>query len=268
MTTPATAPSATYTPPVSGSRFVWHDLMSVDAPAAHAFYSALFGWTTQIMPMGKLGDYHMVSAGEHGVGGVMPLDPTHGMPSHWVAYLAVADVDAACAQASTIGGTTHVPPTDIPNVGRFAVVEDPTGAIFSPFSSTSEAPPIPATPHVGTVAWNELLTKDPATATAFYAALTGWSTRQLDTPNGPYHLFLRGEENIAGLMPMPAEAPARANWLPYFRVARVDDSVASIMALGGSVMLKPMNVQGWGRIAVAKDPTGATFGVLEFLQTM
>jgi predicted enzyme related to lactoylglutathione lyase len=53
------------------------------------------------------------------------------MPPHWMPYFQVEDCDAAAANAAKLGGTVCVPPTDIPSIGRFAVLQDPTGATFS-----------------------------------------------------------------------------------------------------------------------------------------
>ncbi|MGZ8456443.1 MAG: VOC family protein [Gemmatirosa sp.] len=269
MTTPAptsaTTPDISYAPPAGGGRFVWHDLMTTDAARAHAFYSALFGWTTQVMPMGEFGDYQMVSVGEHGVGGIVPLEASHGIPSHWIAYLAVGDVDAACARIDATGGKTCVPPTDIPTIGRFAVCEDPSGALFSPFrpldGPTSE-PPMRG--PAGTVAWNELLTTDPQAMAAFYAPLLGWTHETMDMgEQGCYWLFRRGGEFAAGMMQMPPAAEARPHWLPYFAVASADAAAERITALGGTRLHGPVDIQDWGRMAVAQDPTGAYFAVLE-----
>ena len=53
------------------------------------------------------------------------------LPSHWMIYFSVADCDAAAAKATELGGSVKVPPTDIPPVGRFSVIQDPQGAVFS-----------------------------------------------------------------------------------------------------------------------------------------
>ena len=143
MTNPATHAQSAATPAAAAGRFVWHDLMTTDAARALPFYTTLFGWRAETMPMGGAGEYTMFHVGDEGLGGMVPLDPAHGIASHWIAYVTVPNVDAACEQATALGGTVGVPPTDIPNVGRFAVVEDPQGAVFSPFHSTSPdvAPP-------------------------------------------------------------------------------------------------------------------------------
>ena len=64
--------------------------------------------------------------------GIIAMDPAWGnVPPHWIPYFQVADCDTAAAKAQELGGRVFVPPTDIPNVGRFAMLADPQGAMFS-----------------------------------------------------------------------------------------------------------------------------------------
>jgi uncharacterized protein len=111
--------------------FSWCELMTTDPTAASAFYAKLFGWTMEAMDMGM--PYHVVKVGEAAIGGVMGMPPgaPPGMPPTWVTYVTVADVDALVKQVEGLGGKVHMPPTDIPTVGRFAVIADPQGATLN-----------------------------------------------------------------------------------------------------------------------------------------
>ena len=111
--------------------FSWNELMTTDPDAALAFYTALFGWTVETMPMPD-GPYHVVKADGTAVGGVMKL-PEHAgpMPPCWGSYVTVNDVDATCAQAAALGGKVVFGPMDVPSVGRLAVIVDPQGAAIS-----------------------------------------------------------------------------------------------------------------------------------------
>ena len=114
-------------PPV---RVCWHELASRDAAAAGEFYSALFGWTPEVMEMEGT-PYTMFLSGEDRAAGMLQMTEEWGdIPSHWMMYIAVEDCDAAAARVTELGGQVCVPPTDIP-VGRFAVVNDPQGGTFS-----------------------------------------------------------------------------------------------------------------------------------------
>lgn len=105
----------------------WSELHTTDPPAAKRFYTALFGWKTKDSP-----DYSEVSPpdSDQPIGGILQ-SRTAGAPPFWLTYFAVDDCDAAAKKARSLGGTLHVEPTDIPNVGRFAVVMDPQGAAFA-----------------------------------------------------------------------------------------------------------------------------------------
>jgi predicted enzyme related to lactoylglutathione lyase len=111
--------------------FSWFELMSSDVEAAKKFYAGLFGWNTEDMSMGDM-NYTVVKVGEEGLGGMMTVPPqAEGTPPHWGVYVTVDDVDATAARAEKLGGKILVPPTDIPTVGRFSVLQDPQGALIS-----------------------------------------------------------------------------------------------------------------------------------------
>ena len=111
--------------------FSWNELLTTDPAAAKEFYTQLFGWTTQVFPMGAY-DYTIVKVGEADIGGIMSIpEMSKGMPPSWGAYVTVDDVDATAAKAEKLGGKIIVAPTDIPAVGRFTVIQDPQGAVIS-----------------------------------------------------------------------------------------------------------------------------------------
>ncbi len=116
--------------PVPG-RFCWYELITRDLPAARDFWGRVIGWEFAEQDMGGF-TYVVLKTGGRDVGGMMAMDENWPaeVPSHWMYYIAVEDVDAACKAVEAAGGSVCVPPTDIP-VGRFAVVGDNTGATFS-----------------------------------------------------------------------------------------------------------------------------------------
>jgi len=111
--------------------FSWSELMTTDPKAATEFYGTLFGWKVETMT-GLQGPYNIVKVGDTGVGGIMKLPPDAGdMPPCWVPYVTVNNVDETAAKVTKLGGKVLMPPTDIPTVGRFAVIEDPQGAVLN-----------------------------------------------------------------------------------------------------------------------------------------
>ena len=111
--------------------FSWCELITTDVDAAKAFYTKLFGWDTEDMSMPEMA-YTVVKAGNKEIGGIMPIPKeAQGMPPMWGAYVTVDDVDLTAQTAEQLGAILLVPPRDIPNVGRFCVIQDPQGAVIS-----------------------------------------------------------------------------------------------------------------------------------------
>lgn len=111
--------------------FGWNELMTSDVKGAKAFYGELLGWGMQVINPGGM-DYTLVKLGDQEIGGIMAIpDEAAGMPSRWGAYVTVDNVDALLPRVEKLGGKVCVPPHDIPDVGRFAVIQDPQGAMLS-----------------------------------------------------------------------------------------------------------------------------------------
>jgi uncharacterized protein len=113
--------------------FSWCELMSSDAPTAKEFYGKLFGWAMDDQDVQGM-PYTVVGVAGTNMGGMMTM-PTHmqeqGVPPHWGLYVTVEDVDASVKLVQELGGQVKMPPMEIPDVGRFAVIQDPQGAILS-----------------------------------------------------------------------------------------------------------------------------------------
>ena len=110
----------------------WNELMTTNVKAARTFYTGLFGWGTEDMDMGQGEPYTLFKVGAENRGGSMQMPAEwKGVPSHWLVYFAVADCDATCEKARGLRAEVLVPPTDIPDVGRFAILQDPQRAVFA-----------------------------------------------------------------------------------------------------------------------------------------
>ncbi|MBX3575806.1 MAG: VOC family protein [Rhizobiaceae bacterium] len=244
--------------------FFWHELMTSDPKGAEAFYAKVVGWRPEAFPGAGM-PYTVVHAGDRGVGGIMGIPPgADGMPSMWVGYIYVKDVDAAAGALSKAGGAVKQPPQDIPGVGRFAVVTDPQGATFMLMAPMGpDQPPLDGmTPgHVG---WNELMTTDWKAAFAFYSGQFGWTKDQevdMGPEYGTYLTMKTGGPAGAGMMNKMPGMPVAA-WGFYFAVEGIDAAAARVKSAGGTVVMGPMQVPGGQWTLNAQDPQGAHFGLV------
>ena len=242
-------------------RFVWFDLMTTDPAKAIDFYTNLTGWgTTEWEGPTK---YTMWTNSSVPLGGVMSLPNGVSGPPHWLAYISTPDVDATVKQATGLGAKSLVPPTDIPTVGRYAVLSDPQGAAFAAFTSSSHTPGHDGEPQVGEFSWHELATHDQPAAFRFYEKLFGWEkTSAMDMgPAGVYQMYGRAGVPMGGMFNKPAEMPGPPSWLHYIRVDDVNRAVEATKARGGQIINGPMEVPGGDWIAQGMDPQGGMFAV-------
>jgi predicted enzyme related to lactoylglutathione lyase len=245
-------------------RFVWHELNTPDPDRACRFYADLFGYTTRTMEMGQAGSYTILQNDGRDVGGVWKTEAHSNTRSGWVAYTTVADLEAAASTIPQLGGEVLIPPTEVPGVGRFAIFQDPHGAVICPFRFGEDAPPeaIGSYP-VGAVCWNELVTPNLEEAARFYTGVFGWSVREQKLDGiGAYMVFQRNGKDTAGARRPPQGAPCPGGWMVYIRVENVDRAAGRAKELGGRVMAPPEDIPGIGRYAVLTDPDGSVFAVL------
>lgn len=247
--------------------FCWPELNTSDTAGAKAFYTALFGWEFDDLPLGGDSVYTMWRKGAHQVGALSALDPrVHppGTPPHWFSYVATADADAAAAKTEALGGKVLMPPFDVMDSGRMAVLMDPAGAAFGLWQAKQHTGSA-LLGEPGSLAWTQLNAADPAAAAPFYAGLFGWAHRRDPMPWGGFYVtFMAGEERRGGGMPLPPGVNAPAHWLPYFAVEDVDAAAAKAGTLGGKPHVPPTDIPGTGRFAVLADPQGAAFAIVKF----
>jgi predicted enzyme related to lactoylglutathione lyase len=245
-------------PQLNTGRFVWHELHTTDRPKAVKFYTQLISCESKDVPMGPGEPYTLLLRDGKDFAGITKSKAPPSVPSHWLPYLGVEDVDAFAAKAVELGAKQLNAPMDIPDVGRFAVVSDPQGAAFALYKEgRSSYPEEPATPPAGSFCWEELMTSDPEAAAKFYADLFGYKVDSMDMgPMGTYRILKRGERQTAGIMKMPEMVP-RAHWLAYIATKDVDASTRAAKELGATVLVQPQDIPKIGRFSVLDDPTGA-----------
>jgi predicted enzyme related to lactoylglutathione lyase len=246
--------------PVSEGGFVWYEHMTRDAPAAEAFYAKVVGWQAEDSGMPGM-RYTLLKVGDRPVAGVMAVPKPEDVPC-WIAHILTSDVDGMVERVKQGGGGVHRPPSDIPGIGRFAVVADPQGAVFMLFRADGTPAPDLAPTTPGAIGWHELHARDWAAVFPFYQGLFGWEKSQaIDMgPMGTYQTF-----DIAGVwgggMMNDAQAPSPF-WLYYFNVEDIDAAAARITGAGGSLLQGPNQVPGGSWIVQAHDPQGGLFALV------
>jgi hypothetical protein len=251
-------------------KWVWFELRSTAPDKSKAFYSELLGWQIETQEMSGM-KFELVKAGGKDIA---IISATEGKAkSHWVPYVSVPDVDAAVKTIEEQKGKVVTPASDIPNIGRYAIVSDPNGGEFAVFKGLRGDEP-DAPPSVGTFVWNEYLTrnkKQHQAALAFYPAAIGFTTSQVPMGEGKKAttydmLSIVGD----GGKPVPragvqAARPASLGgaWLPWVTVEDTDAVVANVKKLKGKVLVKPNDIPSVGRAAVVADSTGAALGLLK-----
>lgn len=246
--------------------FCWFELGTSDAAAAKKFYTELFGWKANDTPAGPDMVYTLLQIDGKDVGALYELNPeqkSQGVPPHWLSYVAVSSVDESVSKARQLGATVLMGGFDVFDLGRLAVLQDPTGAQFAMWQARS---------HIGarlrdepnTLCWTELSTKDTAKAGEFYTKLFGWGTKVSDDAGFAYTELLCNDRPIGGMMQIAPEwGDVPPHWLGYIAVNDCDATAEKATSLGGKVKNPPTDIPNVGRFAVIQDPQGAVFATIK-----
>jgi predicted enzyme related to lactoylglutathione lyase len=246
------------------SHFAWYELITTDVEAAKTFYTKVIGWGARDASVpGRT--YILFTAGEDLVGGLMGLPESEkeaGGKSCWIGYVGVEDADDAADRVKRLGGTVHVPPTDIPNISRFAVFADPQAATLGLLEALG-----PDNGHAagmnapGRVGWHELFAADWEKAFTFYGEVFGWQKAHTDVGEmNTYQLFSTGGQTIGGMLTKPPTRPDPF-WLYYFNVDNIDTAAQRVRAGGGQILDGPLEVPDGSWVLLCKDPQGAIFAL-------
>ena len=237
----------------------WIDLFSSDTGRSRAFYGELFGWTSEEAGPEYGGYVNFLRDGEP-IAGMMANDGSSGQPDGWTIYLEVDDAEKAVEAAAANGATTIVPAMPVMNLGSMALVADPSNAaigIWQPGAHRGFA----VVDEPGAPAWFELHAREHAEVVAFYRDVFGWDTAVAgDTDEFRYTTLGSGDAQAAGIMDNSMWVPegTPGEWSIYFGSADVDADLATIERLGGTITT-PAEDTPYGRLAEARDATGARF---------
>jgi len=237
----------------------WVDLMVPDHRVAQAFYGPLLGWTfDEGVP--EAGNYSTARIGGRAAAGIGDLMP--GSRVGWTTYLAVDDLDATAKRVTAAGGTLLAEPTDVMDLGRMAVLVDPTGAVVGLWQSGLHTG-ADVVNEPGAQIWNELMTRDFDAAKEFYGAVLPYSFGDMSGPGFTYAGLDVDGRTVGGLGQLGPETPPdeQSHWSTYFAVADTDAATAHAVELGGEVLTPPTDSP-YGRLATLRGPGGETFTLM------
>ncbi len=243
--------------------FCWIELATSNQNAAKSFYAALFGWTVRDVPTGPKDMYSLMELQGRVAAGAFTISSSESaaVPPHWHLYVAVASADAAAKKAGELGGKVVEAPFDVMDRGRAALVQDPTGAFLSVWVGRKRIG-MGVTAEPGAFCWADLITPDQPRAKTFYEDLFGWKLKLGEGKDSGYLHIVNGENYIGGVPPAhhnnPNDPP---HWLIYFAVADVDASFKRAKDMNARILLRPMDFEGVGRVAMLADQQGAVFAL-------
>ena len=245
--------------------FCWIELATTDQNAAKTFYGALFGWNADDAPIGPGQVYTRFRVDGRNAAAAFTLsreEAARGVPPHWHLYIAVVNADASATSAANLGGRV-IESFEVPQAGRVALIQDPTGAFFSVFQAKQHAG-LGITGEPDTFCWADLSTPDPKRAQEFYSSLFGWQLITGENDSSGYLHIQNGDQFIGGVPPAQHRDPKTPpHWLLYIQVSDVDASAQKAQELGARIYAPPMTIEGAGRMAVLADPQGAVFAIFK-----
>jgi predicted enzyme related to lactoylglutathione lyase len=249
---------AEYTP----GTFCWADLATTDQDGAKGFYTGLFGWEVEDLPVGDGVYYSMARLRGKDVAAISTQPEQQreaGVPPTWNSYVSVESADAAAERAGELGATVHAPPFDVMQVGRMAVIQDPQGAFFMVWQP-KQTIGAELVNEPGTLVWNELATTDVDAARSFYGGLFGWEFAPFEGSPDPYFTIQNRGSSNGGLRQLAPEQGAPPHWLVYFGTEEIDGGLARVEELGGSKLTEPIDI-GIAKFGIVRDPQGAAFAI-------
>jgi len=241
---------------------MWADLSTFDVAVAKAFYQKCFDWDYQSLEDG----YELCNA-QHSVAGLYAMPDKFkamNMPSFWMSYIHVEDINKVVAAAQRNGGKVELPPQPGPGGGTIALIRDPAGAGFTCFEGEATE----TNRHViGSVVWNELHVSNLQLVKSFYENVFHWSIKptpvanrfeifeQSETPSTEQHL-------VAGIQVTSNEIKGdKEYWGVYFLVNDLQKSAITIEKAGGNIVAEqPL---GERQSILAYDSQGAAFYIVE-----
>ena len=269
---PQVALSAPVLPPLNKTKtteqltgkFIWFDLATTEFEKQKVFYGAVFDWTFRSIG-NTSDDYTLIANGDHNVAGMFDVKPKEGakVGALWIGLMSTNDPAKAVDIVKQSGGAVHTPPTTLAQRGTYALLRDPEGALFGVIKSDSGDPPDEQT-EIGDFLWMDLFANQLSKVGQFYQQLAGYEITKGEVKENVDRLILTSHgKSRAGIVPLPKDAN-RAGWLPYVRVADVNETLKKVTDAGGYIMVAPDEDLLDGNLAIFSDPQGGVLGIVKW----
>ena len=249
--------------------FCWAELYTQNMENAVPFYQSLFGWQTKTVPIDTNQNYTFFNVGEKGIAGGFEINSemkAHNFSPQWNSYILVEDIQKSVAKAKSLGAEVLKDVSDVMDMGKMAILTDPTGAIISLWQNlkpTANESLSKLTP--GTIGWNELITSDIEKATEFYSKLFNWSPEVEEfQPGSTYTTFLNNGIPVAGMVKYMEGGAVGSRWSVYFTVDNIEESMNIAVDNGADICFAPIDIEGVGRFTMVRDPEEVFFSIMEF----
>ncbi|CAI9401462.1 MULTISPECIES: VOC family protein [Aestuariimicrobium] len=242
---------------------VWMELTTSDASKAHTFYGELFGWSFHDQGE-EFGHYQIISQGDSEIGGAMVKQAEWGeMPDTFALYLSTTDIDATTTAVREAGGRVLVEPMAVGTQGSMAFYQDAAGAAVGAWQGGTRV----GMAKLGMFqsGWYELMTNAYPAAIEFYPKAFGATVVPMgeQTDQWAYSTIGQGRDAVAGICDASEwlKDPMPSYWRIYVNVPDVDQTIETLVPLGGRVVDGPMDSP-FGRLATVADDQGAMFQII------
>jgi predicted enzyme related to lactoylglutathione lyase len=186
-----------------------------------------------------------------------------GMQSYWSSYIAVDDAESILKKATENGATVIVPVMQIMEEGKMGIIQDTDGAYLGIWEAQNMKG-FAYKDEAGAVCWFEQGCHDRNKCITFYENVFGWKASTNKMGETVYTTYMLNDNMVGGLYELTPEMEGvPSHWLPYFGISDVDNALEKTSKLGGNILMQKLYVEGVGYFAVAQDPQGGVFGLLQ-----
>jgi predicted enzyme related to lactoylglutathione lyase len=250
-------------PRMGRGRFIWHELLTRDLPAAKAFYGRMFGWRTRQEVLGEFGPYTVVHDGDRESIGMVELHESR-QPIRWMPSVEVDSIAAAAKAAVFWGGDIRAGPIEVPRIGEVLMIVDNGGATMTLVRPEPSAPAPPIRMRVGSICHHVLVVRDLERTATFYDRLLGWKLKYVEiSAEKKVPIFTLDRQRVASVAIIPKGQEGGGYWVCGIGVKNLPAAHQKAVQLGATSVVPPTRFGKLGSTNLLVDPCGATVSLYE-----